>query len=61
MVQGVLGKPVTSGMPLELDSLEVMAICVGAEQQLGLELSFGEVNQAKTYGDLEALLEMKAP
>ena len=42
-----------------LDSLTVTELCVLAEEHHGIELEFGEVKKAKTYGELDALILSK--
>lgn len=45
---------------LEMDSLTITEVCVVAEEELNVQLTFGEVRSLKTYGELRVLLEAKA-
>lgn len=54
-----LGKKLTCDTDLDLDSMEVMSICMAVEQEVGIEIGFSDVREMDTYGQLEDFVELR--
>lgn len=54
-----LGKKLLRETELDVDSMEVMAICVAAEEIASVELGFNDVKELDYYGELEDLFADK--
>jgi acyl carrier protein len=54
-----LSKKLPPEADLDLDSMEVMSLCMAVEQIAGVEIGFGDVRAMETYGELELYVSEK--